>query len=60
MADRAQHHRSRAAGEARHAMMLGNPEPPVAQRFGGLRQRDGFRQRLADRAAFADRDQIED
>ena len=47
--DRREQHRRRSGGDARHAVVLGHPEPGVAQPLGpdralhGVRQRDPFR-----------------
>ena len=40
-------------------MMLGHPEPLAAERLGGAGEIGGGGEGLAERAAFADRDEIE-
>ena len=58
-ADTGEHHGSRAASNARHAVMLGDPISAVAKRFGLARQSSGGSHRFANSAAFTNRNQIE-
>ena len=51
--------RWRRAGHQRHVVVLGDPEPVVAQFVGPLRQRRGGRQRLGRRPALRDHGQVE-
>lgn len=47
------------AGDAAHAVMLGEPEALVAMGFRLLRKAAGIGERLGDGAAFDDRGQVE-
>jgi hypothetical protein len=60
MADVRQHHRCRAAGNARRGVVFGHPEALVACLLGHHRQRARLAQGGGGIAAFADGDEIED
>ena len=49
----------RGAGDVRHAVMLGKPEPHVAEPLTQLREVNRIAQRVTRGRAFADRRQIE-
>ena len=53
------HHHRRAAGDAADVVVLGEPEALVAERLGGLGQRDGVVQRRGGGPAGRDRGQVE-
>jgi hypothetical protein len=48
-------HRGGRTGDARHVVMLGQPEAPVTQRFGLARQIERIAQRIRRARAFDDR-----
>ena len=50
----------RGAGEARHAMMLGDPVALIAERIGAPRQRDGVAERIGRRQPLGHRRLVED
>ena len=58
--DMADQHRRRCAGDARHVVMLGQPEPGKAKRLGTLRQRQRIAQRRRRGLSFRHRRQIKD
>ena len=57
--DMADHHRRRRAGDPRHAVMFRAPIAAIAKRFGMPREIGGIGERLGNRAAFDDGDEIE-
>jgi tripartite-type tricarboxylate transporter receptor subunit TctC len=56
----ADQHRGGGAGDAGHAVVLGQPEALVAQLLGVLRQRERVAKRLGGVAAFGDGGEVED
>ncbi len=59
IADMREHDRSRSPGNALHCMVFGNPEPLAARVLGRAGERGRGGKGIADRAAFADGDEIE-
>ena len=59
IADMRQHDCSRPAGNPGHGMVLGHPETLAAGLLGGLREHGHGIERLSQRAALADGDEIE-
>ena len=53
------HDRGRGAGDAGHAVMLGDPVAGEAEAFGMAREIGGIGERARDGAAFDDGDEIE-
>ncbi len=60
MADMGKHNGGGPAGKAFHAVMLRHPEAPVSCCLCDLCQRRRFSERLANAAAFADGNEVED
>ena len=54
------HDRRRRARDARHVVMLGQPEPVIAPALGVAREVEGVAERLRGAPAFDDRREIED
>ena len=59
-ADIGERDRGRGAGDARHRMMLGHPEAPIAEPLGSLGEVERVAQRPAGVGAFGDRGEVED
>ena len=60
IADVREDHRCRPARDALHGVMLGNPEPFAAGRFGGAGEAGGGGEGFLQRAALAHRNEVED